>query len=81
MLNALPFVGWLLDFLKVRLAAPFWFIWTVNGIGEQYFGFLPPVYLHPGFWNVVGVFIVVPILYGIFVPKLASVNQSVGEKK
>lgn len=81
MLNAIPFAGWFLDFVfKVSLAIPFWFIWTVCGIGHAYFDFLPARYLDPGFWDCVGVFIVVPIAYGIFVPKIASVSQSVDKK-
>lgn len=48
---------------------------SVFGIGEKYFYFLPTVYQDPGFWNCVGVFIVVPILKTIFVPKLVSVSN------
>ena len=63
MLNVIPVVGWFLDLaFSISLAVPFWLIWTVCGIGEKYFGFLPPVYLYPSFWNCVGVFIVVPII-------------------
>ena len=75
MLNAIPGIGWALDFvLKVSLAIPFWLIWTVFGLGEKYFGFLPPVYQTPSFWNCVGLFIAVPILYLIFVPKIVTVS-------
>lgn len=76
-LNQIPFIGWLLDFvLKVSLALPFWLIWSVMGIGKKFFWFLPPVYLHPGFWETVGVFVVVPIAYSIFIPKIVSVHNS-----
>ena len=76
MLNAIPVVGWILDFLcRASLAFPFWLIWTVWGVGQKYFYFLPEVYLTPGFWNCVGVFIVVGILKTVFVPKLASINN------
>ena len=83
MLNAIPILGWFLDlFLTVSLVIPFWIIWTHFGIGETYFYFLPPVYLHPGFWDCVGVFIVVPILKGIFVPRfISSSSSSEVEKK
>lgn len=81
MLNSLPFVGWILDFtFKVSLAIPFWVIWSLFGVGDRFFWFLPQVYRDPGFWDCVGVFIVVPIAYGIFVPKLVSVSQSVDRK-
>lgn len=77
MLNAIPVVGWLLDFIfKVSLALPFWLIWTVGGLGRKYFYFLPEVYQSPPFWNCVGLFIAVPILYLIFVPKIVSVSSS-----
>lgn len=76
MLNFIPVSGWILDlFLKMSLAAPFWFIWTVWGLGEKYFYFLPKVYHGPGFWDCVGVFMVVPILRLIFVPQIVSVTQ------
>ena len=76
MLNAIPIVGWLADFtFKVSLAIPFWFIWSVLGIGEKYFYFIPIVYQDPSFWDCVGIFIVVPILNDIFVPKLVSIRN------
>lgn len=77
MLNILPGIGWLIDLLlKMSLAVPFWIIWTSFDIGEKYFSFLPNVYLHPGFWDCVGIFIVFPIIKAIFVPHLVSVSQS-----
>ena len=77
MLNAIPGIGWLIDFiLKASLAVPFWFIWTKFGMGEKYFYFLPEVYLHPSFWNCVGVFIVMPILKSMLIPKLVYVSQT-----
>ena len=79
MINMIPGVGWLLDFVsKVSLAVPFWFIWTLCGIGDRFFYWLPPVYLRPGFWDCVGIFIVVPILHWLVVPKLAKVSQKSG---
>ena len=82
MLNAIPGIGWALDFFfKVSLAIPFWLIWTWFGLGEKYFYFLPPVYQAPGFWNCVGLFIAVPILYLIFVPKLFSVKVEQKDKE
>lgn len=77
MLNAIPVIGWFADlFFKVSLAIPFWLIWSVFGIGEKYFYFLPTVYQDPGFWNCVGVFMVVPILKAVFIPKLVTVNNT-----
>ncbi len=77
MFNYIPVVGWMLDLIfKASLALPFWLMWTVFGLGAKFFYFLPPVYHAPGFWELLGLFIAVPILYHIFVPKLASVSQS-----
>lgn len=77
MLNMIPGIGWILDLMfKASLAVPFWFIWTICGIGATYFYWLPKVYQTPGFWDCVGVFIVVPILKGIFIPTLASLSNN-----
>ena len=77
MLNAIPFVGWGMSlFFSISLAVPFWFVWTVCGIGETYFYFLPAVWRTPGFWACVGIFMVVSIIKVVFVPKFASVHNS-----
>ena len=82
MINAIPFLGWIIDLVfKISLAIPFYIVWTGFGIGKKFFRFLPPVYLEPSFWDCVGVFIVVPIVYGIFVPKIVSVSQTVEKNK
>ena len=77
MLNAIPFVGWFFSlFFAISLAVPFWFIWTICGIGATYFYFLPIVYLTPGFWSCVGIFIVVSIIKKVFIPTFISVSSS-----
>lgn len=77
MLNAIPVIGWILSFIfTVSLAIPFWIIWTVCGIGETYFYFVPKVYHGIGFWSSVGLFMVVGILKAVLVPHLASVHNS-----
>lgn len=77
MLNAIPFIGWFFSaFFAISLAVPFWLIWTVFGIGERYAYWLPAVYLSPGFWDCVGVFIVMGIIKTIFVPSFASSHWS-----
>ncbi len=82
MLNSIPIVGWLIDFiLKVSLAIPFWVIWTVYGLGARYFYFLPQVYLNVPFWHCVGLFMILPILKTMVVPNFASVSQSNENKK
>jgi hypothetical protein len=83
MLNQLPFIGWILDFIfKVSLALPFWICWTVGGIGQKYFYFLPLVYQKIGFWHCVGIFIVLSILGG-FIKQLSpfSFNQTINKSQ
>jgi hypothetical protein len=80
MLNALPFVGWFLSLVfNVSLAVPFWFCWTVCGVGAKYFYWLPNVYQSIGFWPAVGLFMVLGILKGVLVPNLASISNSAGK--
>lgn len=76
MLNVIPVVGWIIDFfLKVSLAVPFWVVWSGCGIGEKFFYFLPRVFTDIGFWETVGVFIVLSILKG-FSPFSVSSNSN-----
>jgi len=80
-MNAIPFLGWAISlFFAASLAVPFWFIWTICGIGARYFYFLPETYLAVPFWHCVGLFIVCDIIKQSFIPKLASVTQTTGEK-
>lgn len=82
MLNFIPVIGWLVSaFFAASLAVPFWIIWTVCGIGEKYAYWLPPVYLNPGFWDCVGVFMVMGIIKLVFIPRLASSYSSAESKK
>ena len=71
----IPIFGWLIGaVLHTSLAVPFYFIW--NALAPTYFYWLPPVYQNIGFWECVGLFIVVSILKAVLVPKLASVSTS-----
>lgn len=82
MMNAIPFIGWFIDFVvKASMSLPFWLIWTKFGIGEKYFYFLPEVYQSISFWDCVGLFIAVPIAYSVFIPKIMSVSNSNENKK
>lgn len=81
MINAIPFFGWLLSaFFAISLAVPFWIVWTVFGIGQTFAYWLPAVYLAPGFWQCVGVFIAMSIIKMVFVPRIGSVSSSSGSK-
>lgn len=78
MLNYIPILGWLLDFLfRVSIAIPFYFLW--NHLAPKYFYWLPPVYQEIPFWDCVWLFMCLGILYHILIPKLASVEQNNGK--
>jgi hypothetical protein len=81
MIFAIPFVGWIIGVLvAISMAIPFWLCWSVWGIGEKYFYFLPEVYRYIGFWNCVGLSIVISILKSTFYPSFSN-NVSTNGKK
>jgi len=76
-INGLPVVGWIISaVVAASMALPFWLIWTVFGIGETFFYWMPAPYLRPGFWSLVGLFIAVSIIKSVFIPKVVSVSQT-----
>lgn len=78
MVNAVPIIGWFLSIIvSTSLAIPFWIFWTVFGIGEKYFYFLPSVWRSIPFFECIGLFVSVSIIQCVFVPKVATVNHSV----
>jgi len=84
MLNAIPFIGWFLSLIfSISLAIPFWFCWTVCGLGTKYFYFIPKIYQTIPFWHCVGLFIIIGILKAMLIPRLAnfSNNQKVEKDK
>lgn len=76
-MNAIPVIGWIIDLAsKISLSVPFWIVWMLCGIGAKYFYWLPDIYLRPGFWDCVGVFICLGVL-GAFSPlRVASASTS-----
>jgi hypothetical protein len=77
MWNKIPFLGWFLSAVSaISLSVPFWLCWTIGGLGEKYFSWLPLVYQSISFWNCVGLFIVIAIIKGTLTPKLFSVSNS-----
>lgn len=78
MINAIPIVGWLISFvLSASLSIPFYFIW--NDVGPRYFYWLPTVYQHVPFWDCVELFMLMPMLKLLLVPKLVEITQKVGK--
>jgi hypothetical protein len=77
-INLFPGVGWVLSLIfNISLAVPFWIAWTLCGIGETYFFFLPPVYHSIGFWACVGLFMVLSILKWVLLPRFGfNYNES-----
>jgi hypothetical protein len=70
MINGIPVLGWFISFIiNASLAIPFWFIWSVCGVGDTYFYFLPEVYRGIGFWSCIGLFIVISILKSVLIPR------------
>lgn len=62
---------------KAILSVPFWFIYSVCGIGKKFFYFLPEVYQEPGFWATFGLFMVISVLYVVFIPTFAFNSQNI----
>jgi hypothetical protein len=68
LINAIPVIGWIISFLlSVSLAIPFYFIW--NSLAPTYFYFIPEVYKNLPFWDTVGLFMIIPILKTVLIPK------------
>ncbi len=69
-MNRFPIVGWLLSFLlNLFLSIPFWFFWSVCGIGESFFSWLPEPFHSPGLLSVVGLFICIEIIRTVIFPR------------
>jgi hypothetical protein len=82
MIYAIPVVGWLIGlFFTIWLAVPFWFLWTVLGFGEAYFYWLPLPYRSIGFWDCVGLAIVISILKAVLLPHWGSSSTSESKGK
>ena len=77
MWNVIPVLGWLVSLgVSASMAVPFWACWTLCGIGERYFYFVPKVYQSIPFGHCVGIFIVLGILKCVLNPgALINVNN------
>lgn len=77
MLNSIPFIGWLIGFiLYSSISVPFWYCWTVCGLGTKYFGFLPVQYQSVPFWDCVGLVFIIAILKAVIVPNFVRVPST-----
>jgi len=66
-MNYIPIVGWFVSILiNMSLAFPFWFLWTQLGAGSRYFSWLPSIWHKVPYWDLVGLFVLVHILYDLF---------------
>lgn len=75
MINAIPLFGWFMSIaFSTSLSVPFWFFWSICGIGEKYFYWLPQIYHYISFLNCIGLFVVISILKATIVPKIISVD-------
>ena len=81
MIYSIPVLGWTIGlFLHIGMAIPFYYFW--NWLAPKYFYWLPSVYLQFGFWEIVGLFVIVSVLKAVLVPRLMSVsNTSAGSSK
>lgn len=61
MIHGIPIIGTAIAFVFAFFCAiPFWVIW--NRLGPYYFEWLPTVWLNIPFWDVVGLFMLLPIV-------------------
>lgn len=56
---------------SIILALIFWVVWIKFGIGLKYFAFLPTTYLQIGFWDTIGVFLILDVLKTVALPGLS----------
>ena len=63
---------WLAIIAKLLEFSLFWLIWTIGGIGQKYFYWIPETYQKISFWECIGLFIVISILKNVLIPKFIS---------
>jgi hypothetical protein len=75
-LNKIPIIGWFFTIAAtISLSIPFWFGWSVYGIGEIYFYYLPIVFQDPPFWGCFWFFMVIAILKGTLTPQIFTISN------
>lgn len=77
---AIPIVGWMISIiLSVCIAIPYYILWHWFNV-KKFFMFLPDVYVNMGFWDMVGLFIVIGFIKSICLPTI-SVSNTTSDKK
>lgn len=72
---ALPIFGWFLGLLfHASMAIPFWIVW--NWLAPKFAYWLPAVYQHLGFWETVGLFIIMSTIKAVVLPTSFSSSSS-----
>lgn len=75
----IPFFGWIVSpIVSACLAFPFYILWHWCDI-KEFFPFLPANYQNIGFWQLVGLFLVVSMAKSIALPKVSVSNSCKGD--
>jgi len=81
-MNYIPIVGWIISILlNMSLAFPFWFLWTYLGAGSRYFTWLPSIWHKVPYWELVGLFVLVHILFDLIRPIKLDVSNALTKFK
>ena len=61
--------------LDVLMAVPFWLFWTIFGIGDKYFYFLPVIYHNISLWHCISIFICLETIRWVLLKNSSSVHN------
>ncbi|MCY3884944.1 MAG: hypothetical protein OXG24_08530 [Gammaproteobacteria bacterium] len=76
-MNRIPVLGWIGSvILNLSLSIPFWFIWSVCGVGRHFFStLLPEQFLKPNLWVILGLFICIEIIRTLLFPRTINLPK------
>ncbi|MXW54747.1 MAG: hypothetical protein F4X44_05340 [Gammaproteobacteria bacterium] len=76
-MNRIPVLGWIGSIvLNLSLSIPFWFIWSVCGVGRHFFtNLLPEPFLRPSLWVILGLFICIEIIRSLLFPMTLNLRK------
>lgn len=70
-LAALGLTAWVITAIAgAFVAVPLWFLW--GWLAPTYLPFVPALYLNIGFWDTVGMVILIGLLKSVFLPKFVG---------